>query len=294
MPHALWTGSIHFGLVTIPVKLHVAIREHTLHFNYLHREDMGRIRYERVCAVCGRKVDWKDTVRGYPHGKGRYVELSEDDLKKPDPEAGRALDIFEFVDETQIEAALFDTPYYLVPDKRGRHAYRLLLEALRRSGKVGIARMILSTREHLAALRPVGRLLVAQTMHWPDEVSDPHPFEVAEEGHPSAAEMKSANLLIEAMSARFEPGELKDHHREQLLALIEARARGQKEAPTEAKGRPATNVVDLVDVLRRSIARTRRPDPPPVVAAAKKSGGGSRPRSAKGASASRRRSKTAA
>jgi len=258
MAHAIWSGSINFGLVTIPVKLYSAIREHELHFNYIHREDNGRIRYERVCSVCGKKVDWSDIVRGYEVGKDEYVVMQDDDFAKASPEATQSIDIVEFVSLSQIDPILFDVPYYLEPERKGRHAYALLREVLRRSGKVGIARIVLRTREHLAALEANGNALVAELMHWADEVVPPTALDFPDEkGKLGASELKMAEMLIDTMTAEFHPTEFKDRYREQLLGLIESRAAGKPAPRGKAKPRTPTNVLDLVDVLKESLAQQR-------------------------------------
>jgi DNA end-binding protein Ku len=258
MAHAIWRGSINFGLVAIPVKLYSAIRQHELRFNLLHGEDHGPIRYERVCSVCGKKVAWSDIVRGYEVEKGEYVVVRDEDFKKASPAATQTIDIVEFVSMGQIDPTLFDVPYYLEPERAGRHAYALLREALRRSGKVGIARVVLRTREHLAALEPNGDALVVEMMHWADEVVPPTGLDLPDGASKlPPAEMKMAGTLIDAMTAEFHPSEFHDRYRADLMALIEARAAG-KAAP-RAKGRPhaATRVVDLADVLAKSLEQQR-------------------------------------
>jgi len=257
MAHAIWSGSINFGLVTIPVKLYSAIRQHELHFNYLHEEDLGRIRYERACSVDGKKVDWDDIVRGYQYEKGEYVVLDDEDFKKAMPEASQSVDIVEFVDLREIDPILFGAPYYLEPERKGRHAYALLREALKKTGKVGIARVVMRTREHLAALKPDGNALVIEVMHWADEVVAPTDLEFPDEAAKlPATELKMATMLVETMTARFEPGEFKDRYREKLLELIEAKAQGRAAPRAKGKPRAPTPVVDLMDVLRRSLADT--------------------------------------
>jgi DNA end-binding protein Ku len=258
MAHAIWSGAISCGLVTIPVKLYSVIREHELRFNYLHEKDLGRIRYERVCSVCGEKVGWGDIVRGFPYSKEEYVVVSDEDFKKASPEATQSVDIVEFVDLREIDPVFFEVPYYLEPDKRGRHAYVLLREALERSGKVGIARLVMRTREHLAALKPNGKALVVELMHWADEVVPPTALELPGEAKLSAAEMKMANMLIETMSASFDPREFKDRYTSDLMSLIEARAEGRREPRGKARAQAATNVVDLAHVLEQSLARAKK------------------------------------
>jgi DNA end-binding protein Ku len=258
MTRPTWTGSINFGLVTIPVKLYPAVREHQLHFAYLHKKDRGHIRYERVCTVCGKHVDWKDIARGYEYRRGQYVLLSDEDFEKASPEASHSVDILEFVQQSEIEPIFFDFPYYLVPDKRGRHAYSLLRDALGQSGKVGIARVVLRTREHLAALKPLGNALVVQTMHWSDEVVDPADLDLPGSAKQPPAEIRMATGLIDAMSAKFEPDAIKDQYRDRLMALIEARAKGHALPTPKEPSKAAANVLDLKDLLERSLARTKK------------------------------------
>jgi DNA end-binding protein Ku len=257
MAHAIWTGSINFGLVTIPVKLYSAIREHELHFNYLHKKDLGRIRYERVCSVDGQKVGWSDIVRGFPYGKDEYVVVSDEDLKRASPEAARSVDIVEFVNAGEIDPILFDVPYYLAPERAGRHAYAVLREALDQTGKVGIARVVLRAREHLAALKPEGSALVIAMMHWADEVVAPTDLDVPKDTKAGAAEMKMAKMLIDTMSSTFDPSGFQDRYREDLMKLIEAKAEGRRAPRAAGRPRAATNVVDLARVLEESLAEQR-------------------------------------
>ncbi|HEX8791938.1 MAG TPA: Ku protein [Polyangiaceae bacterium] len=259
MAHAIWTGAISFGLVTIPVKLYSAIREHELHFKYLHRKDEGRIRYERVCSVCGEKVPWNEIARGFEVQKGDYVILDDEDFAKASPESTQSVDIVEFVDLEEIDPVLFDVPYYLEPEKRGRHAYALLRDTLASTGKVGIARVVMRTREHLSALKPRGPALVIEMMHWADEVVAPTDLEFPEPTVKlSQPELKMATALVESMTTRFDPGQFEDHYRDQLMHLIEARAQGKPAPRGKARPRAATNVVDLVDVLQKSLASARK------------------------------------
>jgi DNA end-binding protein Ku len=274
MAHAIWSGAITFGLVTIPVKLYSAIREHELRFNYLHEKDLGRIRYERVCSLCGEKVGWGDIVRGFPYSKEEYVVVSDEDFQKASPEATQSVDIVEFVDLREIDPVYFEVPYYLEPDKRGRHAYVLLREALERSGKVGIARLVMRTREHLAALKPNGKALVVELMHWADEVVPPTSLELPDEIKLSPAEMKMANMLIETMSAPFDPQEFKDRYTSDLMSLIEARAEGRREPRGKARPQAPTNVVDLARVLEESLARVKKKSRQAGAPAARRSNGG--------------------
>jgi DNA end-binding protein Ku len=280
MPQAIWSGAITFGLVTIPVKLFTAVRTNDLRFNFLHNADGGRIFNERHCTVCNEKVEYRDLVRGYEYEKGRYVTLTDDDLKAVNPEATQTVEILEFVELDKINPMYFDTPYYLEPEKKGRHAYALLRESLREANKVGIARVVIRSREHIAALKPNGEALVLELMHYADELVEQSAFDFPElKAEVAPAELKVAKMLIDTMSVEaFEPEKFHDSYRDAVLAMIEARVAGVTIATPEAKRPAATNVVNLMDVLQRSLEQTReraaepaRTKPATAKAAAKKS-----------------------
>ena len=285
MAHAIWSGAINFGLVTIPVKLFTAVRSSDLRFNFLHKKDDGRIFNERHCTVCGEKVEYADLVRGYEYEKGHYVVLTDDDLKAVNPEATQSVDIVEFVDLGQIDPMFFDTPYYLEPEKKGRHAYALLRESLRSANKVGIARVVIRSREHLAALKPNGEALVLELMHYADELVEQSTFDFPELKESVApAELKVAKMLIDSMtSASFEPEKFHDQYRDDVMAMIDARAAGQSvEAPAAKRAAP-TNVVNLMDVLQRSLEASRDREPGAKAPARKKSAAAAKPKRKKSA-----------
>ena len=245
--------------MTIPVKLFTAIRTNDLRFNFLHDKDHARISNIRVCSEDGEQVAWENIVRGYEYSKGEYVVLSDEDLKSVNVEATQSVNIVQFVDLAEINPMFFDKPYYLEPEKKGRHAYALLREALIESGKVGIARVVIRSREHLAALKPNGDALVLELMHWADELVEQGSLDLpARDEKLAPNEMKAAKMLIDAMVDTFKPEEFNDTYREQVLAMIDARAAG-KEAP-KAKGKPraATNVVNILDVLERSLSEAKK------------------------------------
>jgi DNA end-binding protein Ku len=259
MAHAIWSGAISFGLVTIPVKLYTAVRTNDLRFNFLHKKDKGRIFNERHCSVCDEKVEYADLVRGYEYEKGHYVTVSDDDLKAVRPEATQSVQIVEFVDLDQINPMFFDTPYYLEPEKKGRHAYALLRDALLDSGKVAIASVVIRSREHLAAVKPNGAALVLELMHFNDEMVDQGSFDFPALNEKVAdAEKKVAKLLIDTMSSdKFDPENFHDKYKEDVLAMIEARANGEEIEAPEVHRPAATNVVNLMDVLQRSIEQSK-------------------------------------
>jgi DNA end-binding protein Ku len=259
MAHAIWSGAINFGLVTIPVKLYSAVRTNDLRFNFLHEKDGGRIYNERHCTVCGEKVEYGDLVRGYEYEKGRYVTISDDDLKAVRPEATQSVQIVEFVDLDQINPMYFDTPYYLEPEKKGRHAYALLRDALLEANKVAIASVVIRSREHLAAVKPNGAALVLELMHFADELIAQGGFDFPELNERVAdAEKKVAKLLIDTMSSEtFEPERFHDKYREDVMAMIEARANGEEIEAKDVARPAATNVVNLMDVLQRSLEQSQ-------------------------------------
>jgi len=262
MPHAIWTGAINFGLVMIPVKLFAATRENELHFNQLHKKDKGRINYKRVCSVDEKEVPWSEIVKGYEYEDDRYVVLSDEDLKAVSVEATQSIDISQFVKLDEINPMHFDKPYYLEPEKKGYHAYALLRDALRKSEKVGIAKVVIRTREYLAALKPQGEALVLELMRFADELvpEDDFKFPRATEKVPPS-ELRMANMLIDSLSSPFKPESFKDSYRDAVMKMIELRARGK--APKKAAKRRLARVStpsDIMDVLQQSLrdSKSRR------------------------------------
>jgi DNA end-binding protein Ku len=277
MAHAIWSGSINFGLVTIPVKLFTAVKTDDLSFNMLHAKDEGRIKYERICSVDGKPVPWDEIVKGYEFEKGEYVVLTDKDFAAVNPEATQSVDIVEFVELDKINPMFFDKPYYLEPTKQGRHAYALLREALADSNRVAIARVVIRTKEYIAAVKPTEDALVLELMHWANEIVGVDTLELPGHEKLPEKEMKMARMLIDTMSVdEFEPEKFSNNYHDQLLTMIEARAAG-KELPKAKKPPARAKVVNLMDVLAQSLE------------ASKKRRGASAEKSA-----SRRRKKTAA
>ncbi|MDQ2866669.1 MAG: Ku protein [Candidatus Eremiobacteraeota bacterium] len=257
MAHSLWSGAINFGLVTIPVKLFTAVRSEELSFNMLHAKDDGRIKYERVCSVDGKPVPWDEIVKGYEYEKGQYVVLTDEDFKKVNPEATQSVDILEFVDLDQINPMYFDKPYYLEPSKQGRHAYALLREALSNANKVAISRVVIRTKEYIAAVKPSGDALVLELMHWASEIVDPSSLELPGAEKLPEAEIKMAKMLIDTMSVEaFEPEKFANRYHDEMLAMIDARVQG-KELPQAKKAPARSKVVNLMDVLAQSLEESK-------------------------------------
>jgi DNA end-binding protein Ku len=264
MPRAIWSGAISFGLVNVPVKLYSAVSRKTVRFHQLNGETGSRIAQKRVDSGTGEEVAYENIVKGYELTKDRYVLITPDELETLDPEKSRSIDIEDFVDLADIDPVYYDHPYYLVPDKGAAKAYGLLLNAMRESGRVAIARVVLRSKEQLVAIRPDrdGELLMMETMIFADEVvpkDDLDGLPDASELQVSDREVKMAQQLIESLASDFEPERYKDEYREKVLELIERKAEGQEiTAPPEAP--EPTKVPDLMAALEASLAAMKPSD----------------------------------
>src|SRR5438093_1658437 len=230
MPRAMWKGAISFGLVSIPVAVYPATEEKSLKFNQLHDEDMGRIRYQRVCEVDGEVVSFEHIVKGYEVEKGKYVVMTDEDFDAVPVESNRLIDIVQFVDAEDIDPIYYKKTYYLVPEESGAKAYALLRQAMAEDGRVGIAKVSFRDKEHLAALRFKDSVFVLETMFWPDEIRSAgfEEIEKAERSKPRLQEIQMAKTLIDNLTDDFKPQEFTDAYREALLPLVEAKAEGKE------------------------------------------------------------------
>jgi DNA end-binding protein Ku len=255
MPRAIWSGSVSFGLVNVPVKLVTATSSKDVRFHQLHAPDGGRINQKRVCSIDGNEVEYGEIVKGYDLGGGRYVVVEPEELAGLDPEADRSIDIEEFVDLSEIDPLFYDHSYYLVPDGRADKPYALLAETMARTGKVAIGRFVLRTKQYLGAIRSKDGVLVLSTMLYADEIVRAEDLEVPTTAatKPSARELDMAEKLVESLTSTFEPEKFHDDHREKVLALIEAKADGEAIAAPEAPEKRA-EVVDLMAALEASLA----------------------------------------
>ncbi|MGI8921948.1 MAG: Ku protein [Solirubrobacteraceae bacterium] len=264
MPRAIWTGAISFGLVNVPVKLYSAVNRKAVRFHQLNGEDGVRIQQKRVDPTTGEEVPYENIVKGYEIAPDRYVVVSPEELDALDPAATRTIDIDEFVDMSQIDPIYFDHPYYLAPATGGAKAYRLLLDAMRDSGKIALARMVLRSKQHLAAVRPTGDVLSVVTMLYPDEVVDPDAIDElpeAAETEASERELKMAQQLIASLSGEFDPSAYRDEYRDKVLELIERKAAGE-EIAVQPEAPPAAPVPDLMAALEASIQAARGHEAP--------------------------------
>jgi DNA end-binding protein Ku len=256
MARAIWSGALAFGLVNVPVKLFTAVTQKEVRFHMLHAKDGARIRMKRFCTAEDREVAYEDIVKGFEIGKDRYVTVTGEELEAANPKATRTIEIRDFVELSQIDPIYYESTYYLVPDKPAAKAYRLLLEAMRRSGKVAIATFVLRTREALCCVRPIEDALALSTMNRADEVVPVSALEVPKATEPSDRELKMAEQLVASLSAPFEPERYPDVYREQVLALVEKKAAGEVIEPPAEEKAPA-RVVSLADALSASLAAAR-------------------------------------
>jgi DNA end-binding protein Ku len=262
MPRAIWSGAISFGLVNIPVKLYSAVSRKTVRFNQIDAESGQRIRQQRVNPETGEEVPYEQIVKGYEISPDQYVTISNEELEALEPQKTRTIDIEEFVDLEQIDPIHYDHPYYLAPDKGAGKAYKLLLDAMEQADKVGIARVVIRSKENLVALRAYNGALTMETMLFPDEVVDPSSIEelAAADGKTKTTkrELDMAKQLIESLSGDFDPTGYTDEYRERVLELIERKAAGETiivEAPEPER----KEVPDLMAALEASIASSKSP-----------------------------------
>jgi DNA end-binding protein Ku len=253
MSRALWKGAISFGLVTIPIELHAAVRDSRPRFRMLHARDESPIRMERVCARDGQPVAWDDLVKGYEYEKGQFVVLTKEDFQTAALERSRTVDILDFVKSEAIDDRYYETPYYVLPAKGGERAYALLREAIRSSGRVGVAKFIMREAQHLAALEVIGNALVLTLMRFADDLVDVNTFTFPSADAVRPQELDLARMLVENLAADWSPSKYTDEYRENLMKVIQAKLKGRR-PQLAATGEPqSADVIDLMERLRRSL-----------------------------------------
>jgi DNA end-binding protein Ku len=269
MPRALWKGSISFGLVNIAIELHTAVRDHRPKFRMLHAKDKSPVKYERVCIRDGHAVAWEDLVKGYEFEKGNFVILTKDDFKAAAVEKTRTIDIIDFVKADAIDDRFFETPYYLVPAKGGERAYALLREAIRESGRIGIAKFILRDAQHLAAVEVIGNALVLSVMRFADELADPKPLAFPASEGIRKPELDMAKALVNSLAAEWDPEKYTDEYLDNLMRIIQGKVKGKKVTLEPAETPRSGEVVDLMERLRRSLDQAGAKPRSPKTRAAK-------------------------
>jgi DNA end-binding protein Ku len=253
VPRAIWSGVISFGLVSVPVRMYTATESKELKFHFLDKRDMAPIGYDKVNRETGKSVPPDEIIRGFEVDKGRFVELTEEDIDRLDVELTHSIDICDFVSMDEIDPLYFRKAYYLLPQEGAEKPYRLLVKALEETGRAAVAKVVIRNKQHLAAIRPVNDTLVLETMYYADEVRQP---EEAPKPQVRAPEVEMAKTLIENLAAKWEPEKYHDRYRTELLDLLEKKAKG-KPLP-EPKEEEGGEVVDLMEALRQSVEATKR------------------------------------
>ena len=257
---AIWKGSISFGLVNIPIALYPATRREELKFRLLRARDLSPVNYKRVAEKDGKEVPWDQIVKGYEYEKGKFVVLDEKDFQRVDLEATQTVDIQDFVEVEEIDPMYFYKPYYLEPQKGGDKAYALLRETLEKTNKVGIAKVVIKTRQYLAGVKPLKHGLVLELMHFAEELLDVEKLNVPKKSaEPGKRELDMAKALVESMSSEWDAKKYKDDYRDALLEVIEEKVEaGGKEIEEKPKPKkPSPKVIDLVAVLQQSLAQAQ-------------------------------------
>ncbi len=260
MPRAIWKGAISFGLVHIPVSLVSATSSQGVDFDWLDKRSMDPVGYKRINKTTGKEVTKDNIVKGVAFEKGRYVVLSEEEIRSAHPKSTQTIEIIAFVASDQIPLQNIDTPYFLAPDKRGGKVYALLRETLRKTRKVALANVVLHTKQHLAALMPLDSALVLVMLRWPAEVRSLDELELGSDvTKPSLAkgELDMAKRLVDDMSADWQPDDYRDSFQEKIMALVAKKAKAGKIEDVETKDseeRKSADVIDLTELLKRSLA----------------------------------------
>ncbi|MEC5270152.1 Ku protein [Heyndrickxia coagulans] len=256
--HTMWKGTISFGLVNIPIKLHAATEDKDIKLRSLHKKCHSPIRYEKVCPVCGEELDAKEIVKGYEIAKGKFVVLEEEELEELRKQTEeKAVEIMDFLDMREIDPVYFNRSYYMSPNEGGVKAYGLLRKALTESEKVGLARIVMRSKEQLAVIRVYENTLLMETIHYPDEVRRASDVpNVPQDDEVSKKEIETAILLIDQLTTSFEPEKYTDAYRSNLMALIESKRTGKKLVTAKVK-EPENNVTDLMAALQASIDRAK-------------------------------------
>ena len=251
---AIWKGSLTFGLVNIPVELRTAVRSDHISFRLLHEEDLSPVKYERICQKEGDPVPWNEIVKGYEYQKGKFVVLSDADFKAAALEHSKTIDIIDFIKEDEIDPRYFETPYYLLPGKGGDKPYALLREAIRRTGSVGIGKIIIRQAQHLVGVKVVGDALVLEIMRFANELVDASEFTFPGRDAVRPQELQMAEQLVGNLAEPFDPTRYTDDYRANLMRIIKAKMKGKKPSLEEPEAEtPDSGVLDLMSRLRASL-----------------------------------------
>jgi DNA end-binding protein Ku len=256
---SIWKGSLSFGLVNIPVEVRTAIQGDHISFRMLHEDDLSPIKYERVSASSGEPVPWNEIVKGYEYEKGKFVVITDEDFKAAAVESSKTLEIVDFVKEDEIDPRYFETPYFLVPSKGGEKAYALLREAIRKTGSVGIGKIIMRQKQHLAGIKVVGNALVLEIMRFANELIDTDTLHLPDAGLVRPQELQMAEQLVSSLAEPFDATKYTDEYRANLMRLIHAKMKGKKiNLKPEPEAERDTQVIDLMTRLRESLDQGKK------------------------------------
>lgn len=253
---SVWRGAISFGLVTIAVRLYTAVEEHDFRFNQVHREDGGRIKYKRVCSVCGEEVEYSEITKGYELDDGRMVIMENEDFEKLPVKTDKSIDVLEFVPAEEIDPIYFQKTYYLEPDKAAARPYVLLRDALVKTGQLAVVKITIRQKETLATIRARDDVLVMHTMLWPDEIRKAEFDFLDQNVEVRPQELKMATSLVESMAGDFDPDTFTDDYRDALEKVIAAKAEGA-ELPEQPEAEEKGDVIDLMTALERSVEKAK-------------------------------------
>jgi DNA end-binding protein Ku len=255
---AIWKGSISFGLVNIPIALYPATRKEELKFRLLRAKDLSPVNYKRVAEADGKEVPWGEIVKGYEYEKGKFIVLKDKDFQRVDLEATQTVDIQDFVDVEEIDPMFFYKPYYLEPQKGGDKAYVLLRNALAQSNKVGIAKVVIKTRQYLAGVKAEGDVLILELMHFAEGLAAADKLNIPKKLEPGRRELDMAKALVDSMSSKWNPEKYRNDYRDALMEVIEEKVEsgGKKIEEKPKQKKASTKVIDRVAVLQESLAKT--------------------------------------
>lgn len=254
----IWKGALTFGLVNIPVRMQPAVRSDSLSFRMLYEKDLSPIKYQRVSETHPKPIPWDDIVKGYEYEKGQYVVLAPEDFEKAAISSSRTIDILDFVKEEEVDFRFFETPYYLVPEKNGEKAYALLRKAIQDTGTLGIGKVTLRTRQHLAGVKTVGNALVLELMRFANELVDADEYRFPEGEDVRPQELKMAQQLIGSLTVEFNPESYTDEYRENMMKIIRAKMKGKTVRIEEPGIAEPTGVIDLMARLQESLEQGRQ------------------------------------
>ncbi len=256
---SIWKGSLSFGLVSIPVEVRTAIQGDHISFRMLHEEDHAPIKYDRVSSSTGEPVPWNEIVKGYEYAKGKYVIITDEDFKTAAVESSRTLEIVDFVKQEEIDPRYFETPYFLVPSKGGEKAYALLREAIRKTGSVGIGKIIMRQKQHLAGIKVVGDALILEIMRFANELIDTESLNLPSSSLVRPQDLQMAEQLVTSLAEPFDPTKYTDEYRANLMRLIHGKMKGKKVTlKPEPEAERDTQVIDLMTRLRESLDRGKK------------------------------------